>query len=107
MSKPKKFKKYMASSVFLPVKDELRAANGNRQFCICLTATSKKHVLEILNATAGGNFSLYSLNNFNGLWVNETFPFTPPSNGEVYFMNEHINTPHFREWLRLQDWKRT
>ena len=92
-------------SVSLPVKMELAAANGNRQFDICLTATSKKHVLEILEETAGGGFTLSSLNNFNGLWVNESYSFTPPTDGEVYFQNEHNGTPHFREWLRLKDWK--
>ena len=107
MPKPKKYKKYTAMSVYLPVKLELAAANGNRQFGICLTARSKKEVRDILHKETGWNFTLRTLNEFNGLLVNETYSFTPPTNGEVYFQNENTGTPHFREWLKFNEWKRT
>jgi hypothetical protein len=105
MGKPTKYKKYTAMSIYLPVNTILAAKNGNRQFTICLTAVSKKDVQEILNRETGCRFSINTLNEFNGLWINETFSFTPPSNGEVYFQNDHLGTPHYGEWLAFKDWK--
>lgn len=109
MPKSEKYKKYTALSVYLPVKLELAAANGNRQFSICLTARSKKEVIDILQKETGYNYkyTYQSLTQLNGLYLNETYSFTPPTNGEVYFQNEHMNTPHFREWLKFKDWKRS
>ena len=92
-------------SVWLNVKRELAAANGNMQFFICVKAPTKKRVAELLNEL-GCNCSLSRLNTFCGLWVNERYSFQPPEDETIYFHNDHHNTPHRGEWLKLSDWKR-
>ena len=104
--KPKKMKKYIASSVWLPVKQELAAANGSKQFCICVNAPTKKRVAELLNALNCGSYNLAYLNSQNGLWINQDYKFNPPEDEVIYFHNEHLGTPHCGEWLKLADWKR-
>lgn len=104
MATRKKMKKYTAMSVWLNVKRELAAPNGGMQFFICIKATTKKRVHEILTAN-GVNSTLSMLNKFNGLWENEDYPFNPPENEKIYFHNEHSGTPHFGEWLAFDEWK--
>lgn len=105
-NKPKKMKKYIAMSVWLPVKPELAAANGSKQFCICVNAPTKKRVVELLNVIGCGGYTLSSLNSQNGLWVNDDYKFNPPEDEVIYFHNEHLGTPHCGEWLKLTDWRR-
>jgi len=105
-NKPKKMKKYTAMSVWLPVKDELAAANGNKQFFICVNAPTKKRVLELLNSIGSGGYSMSHMKDFCGLWVNQDYKFNPPEDEVIYFQNDHHGTPHRGEWLNLNDWKR-
>lgn len=86
-------------SVWLPVKHELAAANGSKQFLICVKTTTKKRVAELTGC------SLHNLNDFCGLFINETYSFDPPETEVVYFKNDHFDTPHKGEWLKLDDWR--
>lgn len=90
-------------SVMLNVDRKFAAPNGNLQFCICVRAPTKKRVAEILAENRCGYASLRTLNEFHGLWVNESYKFDPPTDEEIYFQNEHSGTPHYGEWLRLKD----
>lgn len=101
---PRKLKTFLALGVQLWVKKELAASNGNRQFCICVRTTTKKRVWELLKES-GNEVSLFVLNSFHGLWVNNDYSFTPPEPEKIYFHQEHPNAPHFREWLALDEWK--
>jgi hypothetical protein len=101
----RKIKKYTAMGVWLNVKDELAAPNGSKQFFICVKSTTKKRVQELLEA-AGSPVALPYLSSHHGLMENKTYKFDPPQSEEIYFLNENTNTPNFREWLSLSQWKR-
>jgi len=105
MNKRNQIHKYTAMSVWLPVKPELAAANGGLQFTICVKATTKKRVAELLTFY-GNTPPVARLNNFNGLFVNDDYSFNPPEDEVIYFHNEHNGTPHCGEWLKLDDWRR-
>ena len=95
--------KYTAMSVLLDVDSKYAAANGRRQFFICVRTTTKKRVAELLG---GGHSSLRTLNEFNGLWINDDFSFDPPKDEEIYFHNEHLGTPNCGAWLPLSENRR-
>ena len=96
-------KKYMASNVWLNVDLKFAPANGSLQFTICVKATSKKKVAELIALQGGGHTSLSTLNSFNGLCENPRHIFEPPENEVVYFRNDNNGTPYWGEWLKLSD----